>query len=132
MTLRLIMGERCEMATPENSDDESGDVFTDGDFGDSEEETVVGHNLIKPTHMPVNESVNSEIKLNSSIDCIDNSLDQSSSVHEDVDDISENMQLNDFTNGDNSSADLGRDSQSDNGSIVGILGDQHNHVCKLN
>lgn len=125
------MGERCELATPENSDDESGDAFTDGDFGDSEEETAVERSSIKTTHMPVNESVNTEIQVNSSVDCIDNCVDQSNSVYEEFDDSNGNMQHSDFTYGDNSSADLRRDSQSDNGSIVGILGDQHNHVCKL-
>lgn len=121
------MGEQSVSATPENSDEESGDAFTDGDFGDSEEETVVERNLVKTAHMPINESVNSEIKVNSDIDCTDDSLDQANGVQEFADGKEENMHFGDFANCD-SSSDLRRDSQSD-GSIVGILGDQHSHVC---
>ncbi|CAH0718748.1 unnamed protein product, partial [Brenthis ino] len=143
--MMLNMDDRSVLATPENSDEESGDAFTDGDFGDSEEETVVERNLVKTTHMPINESINSEIKLNSDIDSdinesanseikvnsdidrTDDSLDQTNGVQEKfTDEKEENMHFSDFTNGD-SPSDLRRDSQSD-GSIVGILGDQHSHA----
>lgn len=100
------------MATPDNSDEESGDAFTDGDFEDSGDETVVENNK---SHIPVNDTINEEVK-------------NGQYVEENTPKV----------NGHNSQmtplegpvlTDVRRDSYAEQTpSIVGILGDQHNHA----
>lgn len=52
------MGNRTEL-TPDNSDEESGDAFTDGDFDDSDEGPVVERpDDVKSGQLPVNEASN--------------------------------------------------------------------------
>lgn len=129
------------MATPDNSDEESGDAFTDGDFEDSDEETVVERNgNVKSSQMPVNEAVNEVRKSNGEIFSEYNAND--SKLHSNG--IEEQPKINGVKpcdNGHKSDVDSGsniglglsdmrRDSHVEqNPSIVGILGDQHNHVC---
>ncbi|KAH9634787.1 hypothetical protein HF086_012201 [Spodoptera exigua] len=125
------MGQRSEVATPDNTDEESGDAFTDGDFGDSEEETIIErHTDAKPAHMPINETVNDGVQNNAATNGhtnggVDEQIrmngrknSEAHSTHSsDVD--SQNLVL----------SDLRRDSHGEqNPSIVGILGDQQNHV----
>jgi hypothetical protein len=130
------MGKLSEMATPDNSDEESGDAFTDGDFDNSDEETVVERLEHPPnSHVPVNETVNSELhKENGHLDkhvSKTNGLDQHPKVNGHKQ--NENGHCSDAeTHCDGEvGAELRRDSHGDqNPSIVGILGDQQNHVCK--
>lgn len=137
--MTLIMGERSDQAISENSDEESGDAFTDGDFEDSDDETVIERRASSNTaHIPLNETVNADIKIDNTIDETDENVDKQINGHKEIlsstydeDEISLNRSS--ASNGDNSLEDLRRDSMSDsNGSIVGILGDQQNHVCNLN
>ncbi|CAG4907055.1 unnamed protein product [Colias eurytheme] len=116
------MGNRTEMATPENTDDESGDAFTDADFGDSEDEFVERKDETESSSIPVNETINTT--LNSENDCnenIINGLNGVSSV--------ENCETNgNVQNGDVETVDGRKDSDVDDNPIIGILGDQHNHA----
>lgn len=137
--MTLIMGERSDQAISENSDEESGDAFTDGDFEDSDDETVIERRTSSNTaHIPLNETVNADIKIDNTIDETDENVDKQLNGYKEVlsstydeDEISLNRSS--ASNGDNSLEDFRRDSMSDsNGSIVGILGDQQNHVCNLN
>lgn len=128
------MGNRSEVATPDNSGDESGDAFTDGDFGDSDDENILQQNDSKLSNIPVNETVNEQV--NETItngNCSYNghglsSEDQpivNSSKNSDVESGVENYNAT-------SQTEVRRDSHEDqNPSIVGILGDQHNHVCEF-
>lgn len=105
------------LATPENSDDESGDAFTDGDFGDSDDEVIADCKTsdgLNSQH--VNETVNTGVVEKNCSDVID------IGVEDNMKDISENSGVID-----DDDEDLMKDLSS-NGSIVGILGDQHNHV----
>lgn len=123
------MGQRSEVATPDNSDEESGDAFTDADFGDSDDDTIVErHDADKSSHLPINETVNKEIQKT-----------PSTNGHSNGDVVEEQPRLNgrkisgsQSSDAENQSlvlTDLRRDSHGDqNPSIVGILGDQQNHV----
>lgn len=123
------MGHRSEVATPDNSDEESGDAFTDGDFGDSDDETIIErHDEAKPSHIPINETVNENLQKNAA-----------TNGHSNGNDVEEQPRLNGRKDSENQSSDvesqslvlsdLRRDSHGDqNPSIVGILGDQQNHV----
>ncbi|XP_061383478.1 leucine-rich repeat flightless-interacting protein 2 isoform X2 [Danaus plexippus] len=105
------------LATPENSDDESGDAFTDGDFGDSDDEVIADCKTsdgLNSQH--VNETVNTGVVEKNCSDVID------IGVEDNMKDISENSGVID-----DDDDDLMKDLSS-NGSIVGILGDQHNHA----
>lgn len=123
------MGHRSEVATPDNSDDESGDAFTDGDFGDSDDETILKRNDSKSSNIPVNETVN---------EAIDKTLTNGNCSHDGHEASPEDQpKVNGRENSDNQSdvenysapSEVKRDSHGDqNPSIVGILGDQHNHV----
>ncbi|XP_050345077.1 leucine-rich repeat flightless-interacting protein 2 isoform X2 [Nymphalis io] len=131
----LIMGERSDLATSENSDEESGEAFTDGDFEDSDDETVIERSATsKTSNIPLNETVNSDIKIDSMIDEIDDSLEEHINGHKEKlnssdGDDDKDIKISNHSNGDNSLEDLQVDSQSDsNGSIVGILGDQQCHA----
>ncbi|CAH2086870.1 unnamed protein product [Euphydryas editha] len=137
--MTLIMGERSDQAISENSDEESGDAFTDGDFEDSDDETVIERRASsKTSHIPLNETVNADIKIDSTIDETDDIPENQMNGRKDKlsstdDEDAINLNRSSASNGDNSLEDLHRDSLSDsNGSIVGILGDQQNHVCNLN
>ncbi|XP_022820048.1 leucine-rich repeat flightless-interacting protein 2 isoform X1 [Spodoptera litura] len=122
------MGQRSEVATPDNSDEESGDAFTDGDFGDSEEETIVErHTDAKPAHMPINETVNDDVQNTAATNGHSNGG------------VDEQLRMNGRKNSEAHSSDvdsqslvlsdLRRDSHGEqNPSIVGILGDQQNHA----
>lgn len=126
------MGHRSEVATPHNSDDEeSGDAFTDGDFGDSDDETAVERDdTLKSSQIPVNEAKNEDIqKMNGATNghAIEpeqpklNGRKMSETHSSDV----ENQSL--------VLTDLRRESHAEqNPSIVGILGDQQNHVRMSN
>lgn len=136
----LIMGRITKMATPSNSDVESaGDAFTDGDFDDSDEETtIIERSEGTPrSQIPVNETVNADVKNN-----LHNGSTDSSKTH--TNGLEHQVKVNGLKNGDKelSSAmetrsngdvlEFRRDSHGDqNPSIVGIIGDQHSHVRKL-
>ncbi|CAH2266428.1 jg1024 [Pararge aegeria aegeria] len=115
------MAKRSQYATPENSDEESGDAFTDGDFGDSDDETIIERKDYKSN---VTETVNQNIAddINISIEGKVNGRIMKINVNG-----ADHVDINNQSNGEDS-GDLYRDSQSDNGSIVGILGDQQNHA----
>lgn len=117
------MGRRSTLVTSDNSEEESGDVFTDGDFGDSDEEVTV---IETPggSSVPVNETVNIGIK---------NSNETNGTAHNS---LSRQSSLNRLKNGDANGLNnnnIGENGISDNGditpSIVGIIGNQHGHVC---
>lgn len=126
--MTLMMGQRSELATPDNSDEESGEAFTDGDFGDSDDETIVErHEEAKPSHLPINETVNKDIEKisatnghsNGSVDGSPRMNGRKNSEAHSSDSENQSLVL----------SDLRRDSHGDqNPSIVGILGDQQNHV----
>lgn len=125
---KVRMGNLSKMATPDNSDEESGDAFTDGDFGDSDEETVIERTGdTQNSHIPVNETVNTEVqKINveTTSKAYANGLDNKFNGLKNGDLSGDESR----TNGDVGN-DIRRDSQGDQSpSIVGILGDQHNHV----
>ncbi|XP_046965201.1 leucine-rich repeat flightless-interacting protein 2 isoform X2 [Vanessa cardui] len=132
--MTLTMGERSDQAISENSDEESGEAFTDGDFEDSGDETVIERSASsKTSHIPLNETVNSDININNTIDETDDILEEHINGHTELngsdDDDVKNVKSSSHSNGDNSLEDLHVDSQSDsNGSIVGILGDQQSHA----
>lgn len=108
-----IMGNSPKWVTPQSSEDEEG-KFTDGDFGDSDDATVIVPD-INTVIMPVNETVN-VVARNSQVD-IDyaNGDDGSDSGTEQVNNGHEIVSR--------------RSSNEDyNPSIVGIIGNQHNHV----
>lgn len=130
---KVRMGYRSKMATTDNSDEESGDAFTDGDFGDSDEETVIERSEEpKKSHIPVNETVNTGIQKTNG--------EPSSKIY--ANGLASQPKINGHKNGDLSSdtecrsngdvgSDIRRDSHGDqNPSIVGIIGDQHNYVRK--
>lgn len=122
------MGQRSEVATPDNSDEESGDAFTDGDFGDSDEETIVErHDEAKPAHIPVNEAVKDDIQKSATTNGHSNgSLDEQTRINGRK---NSEAHSSDIENQSLVLSDLRRDSHGDqNPSIVGILGDQQNHV----
>nr|XP_034839986.1 leucine-rich repeat flightless-interacting protein 2 [Maniola hyperantus] len=110
------MAKRSEFATPENSDEESGDAFTDGDFEDSDDETIIERKDYKSHVTEINETVNENV-----------TDDSNSSVEGQVNGHMMKINVNDAEYEDVSNQNNGEDSQCD-GSIVGILGDQQNHA----
>lgn len=124
------MGHRSEMATPDNSDEESGDAFTDGDFGESDDETVLELNDNKPSNISVTETFNVEVQQK-----LSNGSSSSNGFKEPAEELKVNGRNNsdhqpsDVENFSAIAADVTRDSHGDqNPSIVGIIGDQHCHV----
>lgn len=128
-TVTLIMGQRSEVATPDNSDEESGEAFTDGDFGDSDDETLVERaDEAKPAHMPINEAVKDDIQKSAANGHSNGSLDEQPIMNGRK---NSEAHSSDMENQSPVLSDLRRDSHGDqNPSIVGILGDQQNHVRK--
>ena len=126
------MGQRSEVATPDNSDEESGDAFTDGDFGDSDDETLVERSdEAKPAHMPINEAVKDDAQKSAATNGHSNgSADEHARMNGRK---NSEAHSSDMENQSLVLSDLRRDSHGDqNPSIVGILGDQQNHVRKTN
>ncbi|CAK1582196.1 unnamed protein product [Parnassius mnemosyne] len=130
------MGNKTKHTTPDNSDEESGDAFTDGDFGDSDEETVVERSDVsKAGQLPVNETVNTSVRtvndseVNEETVCVTNG-------NGDAEDNTENLENGHGSHSDELDnyvdlvlTDARDDSYSEiNPSIVGILGDQHSHA----
>lgn len=120
--MTLTMAKRSEFATPENSDEESGGAFTDGDFDDIDDETIV------EAKDYVNETVNTNITdptssfriVEGQVDGLAMKINVNGADYEDLNNQSASEESGDFS----------RDSQSEgNTSIVGILGGQQNHVC---
>lgn len=124
--MTLIMGNQSKSATPDNSDEESGDAFTDGDFGDSDEELQVERNDDSNTALiPVNETVNAEIM--EIVRGARNGFDEHD--HKVNGHKSSDSDLECRSNGELAMPDARRDSHGDqNPSIVGILGGQQDHV----
>ncbi|KOB59476.1 Uncharacterized protein OBRU01_25315, partial [Operophtera brumata] len=122
------MGHRSEMATPDNSDEESGDAFTDADFGESDDETLLERVDNEPLNIPINETVNEEVQKK-----LTNGNSDSNGFTEPPEEPNVNSRINsehESSDVENCSgiADIRRDSHGDqNPSIVGILGDQHDH-----
>ncbi|CAB3234721.1 unnamed protein product, partial [Arctia plantaginis] len=124
------MGHQSELATPHNSDDESGDAFTDGDFGDSDDEHIIERNdNIKASHIPINETKNEDIhKMNGATNGFSKNADFEEQPRHIVRSVSE-AHSSDVENPNIHLSDLRRDSHGDQSpSIVGILGDQQNHA----
>lgn len=124
------MGHQSELATPQNSDDESGDAFTDGDFGDSEDENVIERNdNTKTSNIPIHETKNEDIhKMNGATNGFSKNVDFEEQPRHLVRTISE-AHSSDVENPIIHLSDIRRDSHGDQSpSIVGILGDQQNHV----
>lgn len=130
------MGRITKMATPSNSDVESaGDAFTDGDFDDSSEETLLERSEDSPkSQISLNETVNADVKNN-----FNNGSSDISKAH--ANGLEHQPKVNGLKNSDKelcsavecrSNGDLvelRRDSHGDqNPSIVGIIGDQHSYV----
>ncbi|XP_045485089.1 leucine-rich repeat flightless-interacting protein 2 isoform X1 [Pieris rapae] len=108
------MGNRTEMATPENTDDESGEAFTDGDFEDSEDEPVEREVDAKIATIPVNDTVNTAINNDA------NELDGDIKSENGTDCAVQSDGMMDA-----------RDSDEENNnspSLIGILGDQQTHA----
>lgn len=127
------MGQRSEVATPDNSDEESGDAFTDGDFGDSDDETLIERpDEAKPAHIPINEAIKDDTQKSAATNGHSNgNVDEHPRLNgrKNSEAHSSDMENQSFF----VSSDLRRDSHGDqNPSIVGILGDQQNHVRKAN
>ncbi|KAI8435353.1 hypothetical protein MSG28_003677 [Choristoneura fumiferana] len=125
--MTLIMGNQSKNATPDNSDEESGDAFTDGDFGDSDEELHVERNDDSNTTLiPVNETVNAEIMeiVRGARNGFDEHDHAKVNGHK-----SSDSDLECRSNGELAMPDARRDSHGDqNPSIVGILGGQQDHA----
>ncbi|XP_063619981.1 leucine-rich repeat flightless-interacting protein 2 isoform X1 [Cydia splendana] len=114
-----IMGSQSISATPDNSDDESGEAFTDADFGDSDDEINVELDVVEPSNdSKLNETVNSEL--------VD--MEIAHGARNGFDDA----KVNGLKNGDaecDGMPSARRDSHGDqNPSIVGILGGQQDHA----
>lgn len=122
------MGHRSELATPDNSEDESGDAFTDGDFGDSEDETHVERNDDSKSHLPVNETVNKDVHTsNGELGDLELLSPEKSATSRQRDSETQSSGLETQSQ---AVLDIKRDSLCEQTpSIVGILGDQQNHVC---
>ncbi|KPJ07987.1 Leucine-rich repeat flightless-interacting protein 2 [Papilio machaon] len=129
------MGHKSEQ-TPDNSDEESGEAFTDGDFDDSGEEAVIERsNVTKISQLPINDTVNPNVDIckvndpNNENQPVTNGNDDNA---ETVDNVENGhcAPLDDLDNYmEQGVTDARKDSQSEiNPSIVGILGDQHNHA----
>lgn len=115
------MVNKTEMATPENTDEESGEAFTDGDFEDTDDELIERKVDAKIAIIPVNETINTTIS-----DCDANELDG------EVVNIVENSETNGGSESENviiaAEDDLSDEENNNNLSIIGILGDQRSHV----
>lgn len=129
MTFKMV--HRSEVATPDNSDDESGDAFTDGDFEDSEDETLVENAEVSKTNITLTETVNEEITKTVNGESLNGSLDENSEKESPK--VNGRRDSEKFVDAENQSlliTDARRDSHNEQSpSIVGILGDQQNHVC---
>lgn len=127
------------MVTPDNSDEESGENFTDGDFGDTDDD-LIDVAETEPTDqssLPVTETINMDVK-NVNADTNGNSNDNGFDGH--VNGSKDQPKVNGRRSSVGQSSDLGnhsnvgatelrRDSHGDlNPSIVGILGGQQSHV----
>lgn len=123
------MGRPTKIGTPDNTDsEESGEVFTDGDFDDSDEDPVNRDD--NDTSLTVNETINMDVK-NTDVETYgnlnDNGFGQVNGDESKVNGLN-NGHVSDSENY-NSLMDLRRDSNSElNPSIVGILGGQQNYV----
>ncbi|XP_045542745.1 leucine-rich repeat flightless-interacting protein 2 isoform X1 [Papilio machaon] len=129
------MGHKSEQ-TPDNSDEESGEAFTDGDFDDSGEEAVIERsNVTKISQLPINDTVNPNVDIckvndpNNENQPVTNGNDDNAETVENVEN-GHCAPLDDLDNYmEQGVTDARKDSQSEiNPSIVGILGDQHNHA----
>ncbi|XP_060810774.1 leucine-rich repeat flightless-interacting protein 2 [Amyelois transitella] len=121
-----MMGKVSKLETPGNSDEESGDAFTDGDFEDSDDETVVERNgNVEPAHMPVNEAINGEAKKANGFETILQENQPKMNGVKNYENGHSSEENPTFENG----FDARRDSHVEqNPSIVGILGGQQNHA----
>lgn len=124
------MGKRVEMSTPDISEEESGEAFTDGDFEDSDEEPIVElrENDLNNS-VPVNETLNMDVKAELSSKSDTNGLNGD---HSKVNGLKNGTgKDSSYSSGDPPMLAFRRDSHGEqivNPSIVGILGDQQNHV----
>ncbi|CAG9783422.1 unnamed protein product [Diatraea saccharalis] len=126
----MILGKLSEMATPDNSDEENGGTFTDGDFDDTDEETVV-ERIGDRSQIPVNETVNSDVQKENvklSRQSSNGYIEPTKINNHICADSDHSSDVDSRSNGE-AGTDLRRDSHGDqNPSIVGILGDQQNHA----
>lgn len=113
--------------TDNTDSEESGEVFTDGDFDVSDEDLLNRDD--NPTSLTVNEIINMDVK-NTDVETNGNLTDGFGQVNGDESKVNglNNGHVSDSENY-NSLMDLRRDSNSElNPSIVGILGGQQNYV----
>lgn len=126
------------MVTPNNSDEESGEAFTDGDFDDTDDDLidVAETQPTEKSDLPVTETINMDVKnVNADSNGISNGFDGNLNGSDDQHKVNglknggigHSSNLGNHSNG--SATDLRRDSHGElNPSIVGILGGQQNHV----
>ncbi|XP_059061759.1 leucine-rich repeat flightless-interacting protein 2 isoform X2 [Achroia grisella] len=131
------MGNLSKLATSDNSDDESGDAFTDGDFDDIDEETIKERTeLHNHSHIPDSEAINIESKKMEGE--TNGNSDTSNSKEQSAGRIQSKMNgHNKCDSGQSSDVDVNGDYVADlrqnshdeqSPSIVGILGTQQNHA----
>lgn len=124
------MGRPKKFATPDNTDsEESGEVFTDGDFDDSDDDLLNCDD--NDTSLTVNETINMDVKntdVETNGNLNDNGFGQVNSDEPKVNGLN-NGHISDTENY-SSLMDLRRDANSgeQSPSIVGILGSQQNYV----
>lgn len=126
------MGSSSKLVMSDNSDEESGEAFTDGDFGDSDEDDVTIEHLVDSNSIPVNETMNTEVKTNGETNGV-HETDGYKRQHSVSGLNGDTHGLNNNNKGENGVPELRRDSHGDqNASIVGIIGDQHGFVRIVN
>lgn len=133
------MGRRSKLAPQLTSDSENGEAFTDGDFEDSDEDTLQHSDDVKSSQIPINEATNSEHKseqtngdkVNRVSDDHNNNNENGHKSFVDGHSTAVNGRKNAFVESTSSVEDVDtrRNSHEEyNPSIVGILGNQHSHV----
>lgn len=116
----------------DNSDEESGEAFTDGDFSDFDQDETVVELAADSSGYPVNETMNTEVKTNGEANGL-HETDGYRSQHSVNGLYSDTNGLNNNNKGENGVSEIRRDSHGDqNPSIVGIIGDQHGFVSIMN
>ncbi|GBP63575.1 hypothetical protein EVAR_97592_1 [Eumeta japonica] len=117
------MGGRGESVTPKDTDSEEGEAFTDGDFGDSDEEQGVERaEGVQVSQVPVHETVNRSVQ--SAAAANGHEADPAPHSHHHENGVVDELDVA-------PAADTRKDSQGDQSpSILGILGNQHQQVIR--
>lgn len=125
------MGSDTKSSTPHSTDSE-GEVFTDGDFEDSEDDITIADP--KKTIVPVNETIN--VVVRKSQTDFNGTYRNSECDERNNNNIDINKMVDGHSNGqaegnnaEDGATELRQNSHEDfNPSIVGIIGNQHNQV----